>query len=121
MLPYFHSGHEGEQWGKSYQPPVAPRADDKSGQQGEKRVKVQLQDRQKGIWAVGPVDIPARSVVVALPPYYWTKISGAGVEPSIMEVDAPGSEMFNFLDSRHHEKRSLESKFHGKTSIGKVE
>ena len=38
-----------------------------------------------------------------------------------MEVDAPGSEMFNFLDSRHHEKRSLESKFHGKTSIGKVE
>ena len=58
-----------------------PRADDKSGQQGEKRVKVQLQDRQKDIWAVGSVDIPAQSVVVTLYPYYWTKISGAGVEP----------------------------------------
>lgn len=30
-----------------------PRADDKSGQQGEKGVKVQLQDRQKDISAVG--------------------------------------------------------------------
>ena len=85
-----------------------PRADDKSGQQGEKRVKVQLQDRQKGVRAVGPVDIPARSVVVALLPILPDKGFWVWGGTSIMEVDAPGSEVFNFLDSRHHEKQSLE-------------
>lgn len=98
-----------------------PRADDKSGQQGEKRGEgaiTRSAKRYLGRWIGGyPGSIGSCDAIpILLDKDFW----GWG-GTSIMEIDAPGSEMFNFLDSRHHEKRSLESKFHGKTSIGKVE
>ena len=63
VLLYFHSGHDEGQWSKSYQPPVARVLMINLGNRETKGVKMQLQDRQKGVWAAGPVDIPARSVV----------------------------------------------------------
>ena len=69
---------------------------------------MQLRDWQKGVWAAGPVNIPARSVVVALLSILPGKDFWGWGGTSIMEVDAPGSEVFNFLDSRHHGKQSLE-------------
>ena len=108
VLPHFHSGHDGGQWGEPYQPPVARVLMMNLGNRGAEGVRVQLRDRQKGVWAAGPVDIPARSVVVALLPILPGKDFWGWGGTSIMEVDAPRSEVFNFLDSRHHGKQSLE-------------
>jgi hypothetical protein len=108
VLPHFHSGHDGGQWGESYQPPVARVLMMNLGNRGAEGVRVQLRDRQKGVWAAGPVDIPARSVVVARLPILPGKDFWGWGGTSIMEVDAPRSEVFNFLDSRHHGKQSLE-------------
>ena len=87
--------------GESYQLPVARMLMINLGNRETKGVKMQLQDRQKGVWAAGPVDTPARSVVVALLPILPDKGFWGWGGIAIMEVDAPGSEVFNFLDSRH--------------------
>ena len=104
VLPYFHSGQDGGAWGSIHQPPVARVLMMNLGKKDASGVKVQLRDREKGVWATGPVDIPARSVVVALLPIGEGKGFWGWGGTSIMEVDAPGCEVFSFLDSRHHGK-----------------
>ena len=84
-----------------------PHADDKSGQQGDKRGEDAITRSAKrclGRWTGGyPGSIGSCGVPILPDKGFW--VWGG---TSIMEVDAPGSEVFNFLDSRHHEKQSLE-------------
>lgn len=104
VYPYFHSGHDGGPWGSTYGPPVARVLMMNLGARDANGIQVRLRDRAKGVWAEGPVDIPARSVVVAvLPMLPNTGFWGWG-GTSILEVDAPGCEVFTFLNSRHHPK-----------------
>jgi len=107
VLPCFHSGHDGGQWGESYEPPVARALMMNLGDQDAKGVQVSLRDPEKGVWAAGPVAIPARSVIVALLPILPEKGFWGWGGTSIMEVNAPECVVFKFLDSRHHEKQTL--------------
>ena len=102
VLPYFHSGHDGGKWGEWHKPPVARVLMMNLGRTGAKDVQVRLRDRTRGVWAAGAVDLPPRSVVVALLPIPKGKGFWGWGGTSLMEVDAPGCEVFNFLDSRHH-------------------
>lgn len=106
LLPHFHSGHDGGPWGSQHQPPTARVLMINLGENGAKDVMVRLRTRAADgkVWAEGAADIPARSVVVAsLPVLKGKSFSGWG-GAGIMEVDAPGCEVFNFKDSRFHRK-----------------
>jgi hypothetical protein len=72
------------------------------GEQNAESVEVRLRDREEGVWVSGPVNIPARSVVVAVLPLLPGKDFLGWGGTSIMEIDGPGCEVFTFLDSRHH-------------------
>lgn len=106
VLPYFHSGHDGGQWGETYEPPVARALMMNLGNKDAEGMKVSLRDQEKGVWAAGPVDIPARSVVVALLPILPGKGFWGWGGTSTMEVDAPEHMVFRFLASRHHGKQN---------------
>ncbi len=107
VLPYFHSGHDGGPWGSTHKPPVARVLMMNLGEKDAEGVKVRLRSRGEGSepWAAGTVGIPARSVIVALVPILPGKSFRGWNGSEIMEVDAPGCEVFNFLDSRHHGKQ----------------
>ena len=102
VLPYFHSGHDGGPWGSAHQPPVARVLMMNLGDQDAKGIKVALRSTGEGgeVWAEGPVVIPARSVVAAVLPILPGKRWHGWTGTEIMEVDAPGCEVFNFKDSR---------------------
>jgi len=102
VLPHFHSGHDGGPWGSAHEPPVARVLMMNLGKRDAKGVKVRLRDREKGVWATGPVDIPARSVTVAVLPIGRDAGFWGWDGTSIMEVDAPGCDLFSFLNSRYH-------------------
>jgi hypothetical protein len=77
------------------------------GKNDAKAVKVRLRSPGEGsqVWAEGQVDIPARSVIVASLPVLSGKAFSGWMGTEIMEVDAPGCEVFNFRDSRFHGKQ----------------
>jgi len=104
MLPHFHSGHDGGSWGSMHEPPTARVLMMNLGQKDAKGVKARL--REPGgageVWANGRVDIPARSVVVASLSILPGKHFNGWVGTEILEVEAPGAEVFNFTDSRFH-------------------
>jgi hypothetical protein len=102
MLPYFHSGHDGGPWGSAYQPPVARVLMMNLGDKDAKGIRVGLRSPGEGgeVWAEGPVDIPARSVAVGVLPILPGKGWHGWTGTEIMEVNAPGCEVFNFKDSR---------------------
>ena len=106
VLPYFHSGHDGGPWGSMHQPRVARVLMMNLGDVDAKGVKVGLRTPGEGgeIWAEGSVDIPARSLAVALLPVLPGKRWHGWTGTEIMEVDAPGCQVFNFEDSRHFAK-----------------
>jgi hypothetical protein len=106
VLPYFHSGHDGGPWGSAYQPPVARVLAMNLGSKDAKGIRVRLRSPGEGggVWAEGPVDIPARSVVVAALPILPGKKWHGWTGTEIMGVDAPGCEVFNFEDSRYSAK-----------------
>jgi hypothetical protein len=106
VLPYFHSGHDGGQWGESYEPPVARALMMNLGNKAAEGMQVSLRDPEKGIWAAGPVAIPARSVIVAVLPILPEKGFWGWGGTSIMEVDAPECVVFKFLAFRHHGKQN---------------
>ena len=107
VLPYFHSGHDGGPWGKVYEPQVARVLMMNLGEQDADDLQVRLRDRKHGVWAEGPVDIPARSVVVAILPMGEGQTFWGWGGTSIMEIDAPdGCEVFTFLNSQHHAKQA---------------
>ena len=58
VLPYFHSGHDGGQWGESYEPPVARALMMNLGNKAAEGMQVSLRDPEKGIWAAGLVASP---------------------------------------------------------------
>jgi len=107
VLPNFHTGHDGGSWGTPQKPPVARVLMMNLGYEDAKDVQVRLRDlrRNAGVWAEGPVDIPARSVVVALLPMKDENFWGWD-GTSVMEVDAPGCDVFSFLKSYHHSDES---------------
>ena len=74
------------------------------GEKDARGIKVRLRRPGEGgeAWAEVKVDIPARSVVVALVPILPGKTYHGWLGTEIMEVDAPGCEVFNFVDSRYH-------------------
>jgi hypothetical protein len=105
VLPYFHSGHDGGSWGSSYQPPVARVLMMNLGDKDAKGVKVGLRGPgESGVWAEGSVDIPARSVAVGILPILPGKSWHGWIGTEILEVSAPGCEVFNFKDSHHDGK-----------------
>jgi hypothetical protein len=106
MLPYFHSGHDGGPWGSAFQPPVARVLMMNLGEKDAKGIKVALRSPGEGggVWAEGPVDIPARSVAVDVLPILPGKSWHGWTGTEIMEVNAPGCEVFNFKDSRYSAK-----------------
>jgi hypothetical protein len=108
VLPYFHSGHDGGPWGSAHQPPVARVLMMNLGDKDAKGIKVGLRSPGEGaeVWAQGPVDIPARSVTVAVLPILPGKKWHGWTGTEIMELDAPGCEVFNYVDSRYSVKKS---------------
>ena len=107
VLPYFHSGHDGGPWGSVHKPDVARLLVMNLGEQDANGVEFRLRDRERGVWAAGPVDIPARSVVVAVLPILPNAGFWGWGGTSVLEVDAPpGCEVFSFLDSRFHGKQN---------------
>jgi hypothetical protein len=106
VMPYFHSGHDGGPWGTGHKPPVARVLMMNLGDKDAKGIKVGLRSPGEDgeVWAEGPADVPARSVAAVvlpiLPGKKWHGWSGS----EIMEVDAPGCEVFNFRDSRHSKR-----------------
>lgn len=105
-LPYFHSGHDGGDWGTMQDPPTVRLLMMNLGQQDARGVKARLRTPGKGgeVWASGEADIPARSVVVALLGILPGKQYSGWTGTEILEVEAPGAEVFNFTDSRFHGK-----------------
>ena len=103
VLPYFHSGHDGGPWGSTYKPPVARVLMMNLGDKNAAGVKAGLRAPGKGgeVWAEGRLDIPARSVVVAVLPILPGKQWHGWAGTEILTLDAPGCEVFNFLDSRN--------------------
>ncbi len=75
------------------------------GEQDAKDVKVRIRHRGEGgeVWAKGIVDIPARSIAVAVLPAIPGRGSERRVGKCIMEVEAPGCEVFKFRYSRYWE------------------
>jgi hypothetical protein len=106
VLPYFHSGHDGGSWGSAYQPPVARVLMMNLGDKNATGIKVGLRGPGKGgeVWAAGSIDIPARSVAVGVLPILAGKKWHGWTGTEIMEVAAPGCEVFNFTDSRYATK-----------------
>lgn len=103
VLPYFHSGHDGGPWGSAHKPPVARVLLMNLGHKNATGIKVRLRSPGKdgGVWAEGPLDLPAQSVAVGLLPILPGKKWHGWTGTEIMEVDAPGCEVFNFTDSRY--------------------
>ncbi len=107
VYPHFHSGYDGGAFATGLVPPVARVLMMNLGEKDAKGVKVSLKTRGEGSepWAAGSVDIPARSVVAtALPVLPGQSWRGWPWGSSVMEVDAPGCEVFSFQDSRLHGK-----------------
>ena len=103
VYPYFHSGHDGGEWGSVHQPEVARVLMMNLGKKDAKGMHVRLRQGDRGVWAEGTVDIPARSVVVALLPIAEGKGFWGWGGTGEMEIDAPaGCEVFTFFNSRHH-------------------
>ena len=75
------------------------------GEQDAEEVIVRLRNRGEGgeVWAKGIVDIPARSIAIAVLPVIPGKEWTGWVGSWIMEVDAPGCDVFNFVDSHYLE------------------
>ena len=93
MMCYFHSGFDGGPWGTLHKPTVARVLMMNLGHKDAKGVKVSLKDLKDVAKELGSttVDIPARSVVVALVPG-----CGGWMDSATLEVDAPGGKVFNF-------------------------
>jgi hypothetical protein len=101
FMPYFHCGHDGGPWGSAYSPPVARVLMMNLGEKDAKRVKVALRTpKQERPWAASSVDIPARSVAVALLPILPGKKWNGWAGSELLDVDAPGCEVQKFTDSR---------------------
>ena len=105
-LPHFHSGHDGGAWGTMQDPPTVRLLLMNLGQQDALGVKARLRTPGEGgeVWASGEADIPARSVAVALLPILPGQQYSGWTGTEILEVEAPGAEVFNFKDSRFHGK-----------------
>ena len=106
MLPYFHSGHDGGPWGSAHQPPVARVLVMNLGDKNATGIKLGLRGLGEGggVWAEGRVDIPARSVAVGVLPILPGKKWHGWAGTEVLEVEAPGCEVFNFKDSRYTAK-----------------
>jgi hypothetical protein len=76
------------------------------GDKDAKGITVALRSPGVGgeVWGEGPVDIPARSVAVGVLPILPGKNWHGWTGTEIMEVGAPGCEVFNFKDSRFSAK-----------------
>ncbi len=103
VMPNFYPGHVGPDgkwtnWGQMVEPLTARAILMNLGEQDAKDVIVRMRERGESgaVWAKGIVDLPARSVVAAtlpvLPGQRWTGWNGS----EIMEVEAPGCEVFIF-------------------------
>ena len=105
-LPHFHSGHDGGPWGSMREPPTVRLLMMNLGQEDAKGVKARLRSpgAEGEVWASGQADIPARSVVVALLAILPGKQYNGWTGTEILEVEAPGAAVFNFTDSRFHER-----------------
>ena len=105
-LPHFHSGHDGGDWGAMQDPPTVRLLMMNLGREDARGVKARLRTPGEGgeVWASGEADIPARSVVVALLGILSGKQYSGWTGTEILEVEAPGAEVFIFTDSRFHGK-----------------
>ena len=103
-LPYFHSGHDGGPWGSMREPPTVRLLMMNLGQEDARGVNARLRSPgdEGEVWASGQADIPARSVAVALLDILPGKQYNGWTGTEILEVEAPGSAVFNFTDSRFH-------------------
>ena len=100
VLPFFHSGHDGAAWGQVHEPQVARTLLMNLGETDARGVEVRLLHAKESVWAEGSVDIPARTVVVAELPMSKGFLGWGGT--GTLEIDAPGCEVFFFLNSRYH-------------------
>ncbi len=105
-LPHFHSGHDGGPWGSMHEPPTTRLLMMNLGRQDARGVKARLRSpgKEGEVWASGQADIPARSVVVASLDILPGKQFNGWTGTEVLEVEAPGSAVFNFTDSRFHGK-----------------
>ncbi len=105
VLPYFHSGHDGRPWGRMREPETARVLLMNLGQQAAEGVKVRVRKPGEAgeVWAAGDVDVPARSLMVAPLPVLPGKGFSGWIGTEILEVEAPGVEVYNFVDSRFHD------------------
>ena len=73
------------------------------GEQDAKDVIVRLRHRGDDgeVWAKGIVDVPARSIAIAVLPLLPGHECPRRAGKSTMEVEAPGCEVFTFLDARY--------------------
>ena len=103
-LPHFHSGHDGGPWGSMREPPTVRLLMMNLGQEDAKGVTARLRSPgdEGEVWASGQADIPARSVAVALLDILPGKQYNGWTGTEILEVEAPGSAVFIFTDSRFH-------------------
>ena len=110
MLPNFHSGHDGGEWGTLHEPHTTRVLMMNLGHQDAKGVTVRVRNpgETSEAWAAGEVDIPARTVVIASLPVLPGKNYGGWIGTEILDVEAPEAEIFNFIDSRFHGKGSQE-------------
>ena len=106
VMPFFHSGHDGGPWGSTHQPPVARAPMMNLGHKNAAGVQVALRTpgQSGGPWAATSADIPARSVVVALLPVLPGKKWHGWAGTELLNVQAPGCEVFNFTDSHFKPK-----------------
>ena len=105
--PEYYPGDPGTDWrGLTALEPVLLRAPILNlGEQDAKDVIVRLRHRGDDgeVWAKGIVDVPARSIAIAVLPLLPGHERPRRAGKSTMEVDAPGCEIFTFLDARYWE------------------
>ena len=116
VMPNYYPGHLGPEdkwtdWGKLVQPYTFRALMMNLGEQDAKDVIVRLRNRKKEgdewvkaeVWAKGIVDVPARSLAVAVLPVMpgktWTSWAGKW----FLEVEAPGCAVFTFLNACYWE------------------
>jgi hypothetical protein len=77
------------------------------GEKDARDVVVRLRNRGEGgeVWAKGMVDVPARSIAVAVLPVLAGKQWKGWVGSWLMEVEAPGCRVEVFYESRFNQRQ----------------
>ena len=105
--PEFYPGDPGTNWGGlTPLEPVTLRSPIMNlGEQDAKDVIVRLRHAGEDgeVWAKGIVDVPARSIAIAVLPVLPGQERPGRSAQSKMEIDAPGCKVFTFLDERYWE------------------